>query len=315
MTALQSNSSGRRSALLSGLLAAAMVVTTTAMTHALSVSELQPKLPVEINGWQAAAEDRIFDDQTIFSYIDGAGEVYRAYNMQSCLSRRFEKKSEPAIILDVFDMGRSEDAFGVFTHDTDGERIQIGQDARYRPGWLSFWQNRFFVSIYMEEESAAAERAVKALGRQVAAAAGKPGARPPIVQRLPAAGLDAGSIRYLHHPIVLNYHYYLFDQNILLLSPQTDAALASYHRSGEQARLLLIDYPQSETARRSLAGFRRHYLPDADGSGVARLENGKWAAVHLQGRLLAIVLEAGSRQLAENLLAEAVEKAPAKEDP
>jgi len=49
-------------------------------------------------------------------------------------------------------MGTSEDAFGVFTHDTDGDRIDIGQEARYRPGWLSFWQNRFYVSIYLEKE-------------------------------------------------------------------------------------------------------------------------------------------------------------------
>jgi hypothetical protein len=212
-------------------------------------------------------------------------------------------------------MGRSEDAFGVFTHDTDGERLDIGQDARYRPGWLSFWQNRFFVSVYLEEESPAAERAVKQLGKQVAAAAGKPGKRPSILRKLPPAGMDTGSIRYLYHPIVLNYHYYLFDENILLLSPSTAAALASYRRSGEQARLLVISYPQPQTARESLTGFRRHYLPDADGSGVARLENGKWSAVRLQGRLMAIVLEADSRPLAENLLKEAFNHAPEEAGP
>ncbi len=287
------------------LLAGAAAMAMTEMTHAGSFTDLQPRLPTRVNGWQAAAEDRIFDDRTIFSYINGAGEVYRAYNMQACLSRRYVKKGDTVIILDVFDMGAPEDAFGVFTHDTDGVRIDIGQDARFRPGWLSFWQNRFFVSIYVEEESAAAEQAVKALGRQVATIAGKPGRRPQILEMLPTKGLDTGSIRYLHHPIVLNYHYYLFDENILHLSPQVDATLASYSRSGEQARLLLIRYPQTQTARKSLAGFRTHYLPDADSAGAARLENGRWSAVRLAGRLLTVALEADSRQLAENLLNEA----------
>jgi hypothetical protein len=126
---------------------------------------------------------------------------------------------------------------------------------------------------------------------------------------LPQAGLDAGSIRYLHHPTVLNYHYYLFDENILLLSPQTDAILAHYHRSGEQARLLLISYPKTLTARNALAGFREHYLPDADSGGLARLENGKWSAVALYDRLLTIVLEADGRLLAENLISEAGQQA------
>jgi hypothetical protein len=28
-----------------------------------------------------------------------------------------------------------------------GKPIAIGQDARWRGGWLSFWKDRFFVSI------------------------------------------------------------------------------------------------------------------------------------------------------------------------
>lgn len=312
MTALHSIPPGRRRALLSGLLVAVVTIATTAMTHALSAAQLTPRLPDEIDGWRALPGDRTFDDRTIFSYIDGAGEVYRAYNMRSCLSRRYRKNGETDIILDVFDMGSPEDAFGVFTHDTDGDRIDIGQDARYRPGWLSFWQNRFFVSIYLEEESAAAEQAVKALGRTVAAAAGRSGSRPRIVQLLPSAGLDVGTVRYLHHPIVLNYHYYLFDENILRLSPRTDATLASYRRGDEKARLLLISYPAGETARKALAGFRAHYLPDADSRGAARLENGMWSVVVLYDRLLTIVLEADSRLLAENLIREAGQNASGK---
>ena len=292
-----------------GLLVGAFTMATTANAQSTSVAELQAKLPTEINGWRAADGDRIFDEQTIFSYINGAGELYRAYNMQNCLSRRYVKKGETDITLDIFDMGSSEDAFGVFTHDTDGDRIDIGQDARYRPGWLSFWHNRFYVSIYLDEESAAAEKAVKALGQRVAAAAGKPGSGPQLLNLLPPAGLDAGSIRYLHHPMVLNYHYYLFDENILLLSPQTDAILASYHRSGKRARLLLISYPKAQTARNALAGFRKHYLPDADSEGLARLEDGKWAVVALVDHLLTIVLEADDRRLAKNLIRETGQQA------
>ena len=312
MTAPQAYSYGRRRTLIAcllGLLIGAFTMATTAMAQSTSVAEIQDKLPTEINGWRAVPGDRTFDERTIFSYIDGAGELYRAYNMQNCLSRRYSKKGDTDITLDVFDMGTSEDAFGVFTHDTDGDRIDIGQAARYRPGWLSFWQNRFYVSIYLEEESAAAEKAVKALGKLVASAAGESGSRPKLLNLLPQAGLEASSIRYLHHPIVLNYHYYLFNENILLLSPQTDAILASYHRRGEQARLLLIAYTKTLTARNALAGFREHYLPDAGSRGLARLENGKWSAVALYDRLLTIVLEADSRLLAKNLVGEAGKRA------
>ena len=128
MTAIQPMPPGRFRALIPGLfgvLAGAMAMAMTAITPAGAFTDLQSKLPTRIHGWQAEPADRIFDDRTIFSYIDGAAEVYRAYNLKSCLSRRYTKSAATAIILDIFDMGTGEDAFGVFTHDTDGERLEI----------------------------------------------------------------------------------------------------------------------------------------------------------------------------------------------
>jgi len=279
-----------------------LILPMTQKTHARSSSNLQAGLPSQIAGWKAGPDDRVFDEKTIFEYIDGAGEVYKAYNMRWCLSRQYVKPDATRIILDIFDMGSSADAFGVFTHDTDGDIIDIGQDGRYRSGWLSFWQQRYFVSVYMQEESPAAEQAVKNLGRKIAQLIGKQGDRPGILKRLPNQGLIDGSIRYLHHPIVLNYHFYLSDENILNISPQTEAALAAYNRGGQKAIILLIAYAHSDTAIRSKSGFLKHYLPDVDAGEAALLENGKWSAVRLKDRLLAIVLEADNRQLADTLL-------------
>lgn len=252
-------------------------------------------------GW-IAAKDRIYDEKTIFGYINGGAEVYKAYHMRACLSRRYVHTSQAAIVLDIFDMGSSEDAFGVFTHDTDGQAINIGQDARFRPGWLSFWKSRFFVSIYMEEESLAAANAVKALGREIAANITAEGQKPHLLSLLPSQGLQAKKIRYLHHPIVLNYHYYISDQNILHVSHKTPAVLAQYLDGKEEALLLLISYPVSETTALAASGFLKHYLADADPSGAARLENGKWSVVKAQKRLLAIILESTSRKYAFSLL-------------
>lgn len=267
-----------------------------------TLESLQQNLPKQINGWTAEPSDRIFDPKTIFSYINGGAEVYRAYNMQACLSRRYTAPNRPTIILDIFDMGSPQDAFGVFTHDTDGSVIDVGQDARLRPGWLSFWKSRYFISIYAEEETEAAEKAVKDLAGQVAVAISQKGATPKILMRLPSEGLQNESVRYLHHPMVLNYHYYLADENILNISVETDVVLATYQLDNQQARLLLVNYADAQNAMQSRTRFLKHYLPDADSTGTALLENGKWAAVKRIDHLLAIVLEADSRQLAERLL-------------
>lgn len=270
--------------------------------YAESLKDLQADLPRQVDGWTAKADDRFFDAETLFSYINGGAEVYRAYNLRHCLSRRYTRSGGPAIILDIFDMGSSEDAYGVFTHDIDGEKIDVGQDGRMRPGWLSFWKGRFFVSVYMEEETAAAEQAVKALGRQVADLITAKGSRPELLSLLPSAGLQVDRIRYLHHPIVLNYHYYLSDENILNIGADTEAALAEYQSGDQAALMLLVQYATPEKAERSQTDFLNHYIPDADNEGAALLENGKWTAIRRTGLLLAIVLEADSREGAEHLL-------------
>ena len=293
--------------LLIALLMCGLVFLMIRKSHADPLDVLHPALPGQISGWTAEPEDRFFDRETIFDYINGAGEVYRAYNLKRCLSRRYTTPKGPPIVLDIFYMGSSEDAFGIFTHDQDGEALDVGQGALYRYGWLSFWKDRFFVSIYTEQETTPAEKAVKGLGKVVASLITTQGPKPRILLHLPPEGLQPNSIRYLHHHIVLNYHFYLSNENILNLGPHTDAALAGYQGGEEYAQLLLIMYPSVGKAAKALAGFLRHYLPEADSTGVVLLENGKWSTATLKGKLLAVVLEADSRQLAKGILKGVIE--------
>ena len=276
-------------------------------SHAEQLDVFSGALPKQVGMWNAEPKDRIYDPETIFGYIDGAGEVYRAYNMRNCLSRRYTASSGPAIVLDIFDMGTSEDAFGVFTHDRDGKTVDVGQGGLYRPGWLSFWKGRFFVSIYTEEETEAAKQATSDLSRAVASLIKDRGPEPGILRKLPAEGLQSQSIRYLHHHTVLNYHFYLADENILNLGQQTDAVLAVYQRSGKRAHLLLVSYPNEEKAAEAHKTLLHHYLPEAKFAGAVLLEDGKWSATERKNTFLTVVLEADTRPLAENLLREVSE--------
>ncbi len=272
------------------------------------LEELQKVLPEKVMNWTKAEADQFYDSQTIFDYIDGAGEVYRAYNMQRCLSRRYVTPQGPALILDVFEMASSYDAFGVFTHDPDGDALPVGQGGVYRSGWLGFWKDRFFISLYADEETDAAIKALRELAGKVASLIKKEGPKPPLLSRLPKKGLQTGSVRYFHDHQVLNRHYFVSTENVLRLGGQTEAVLSAYKLKEGAAQVLLVKYPEADKAAEACSNFLKHYLPDADPSGMAQLENKKWCGASVKGPLLAAVLEADSREIAATLLGQLIPK-------
>jgi hypothetical protein len=267
-----------------------------------SADAMKTLVPREEGPW-VMESDEVYDAETIFEYIDGAGEVYRSYNMKLLLSRRFRREEGPDLVVDLFDMGSPEDAYGVFTHDLDGEAAGIGQESNYKAGLLSFWKGRYFGSVFAEEESPEAREAVLGLGRRISDSILDEGGKPGLVEALPEKGLVSGEVRFFHLHAILNYHFFVADRNALLLGPTTDAVLAPYVDESGKSRLLVVRYAEAKTAADALDSFCRAYMPDAPERGTVRTEDGTWTSVRLFGDTLAIVFDAGSRESAEDRLA------------
>lgn len=270
--------------------------------------ELEALLPEEINGWEAGEPDVIYDPDTIFDYIDGAGEVYRAYNFQRLLARFYTKEDNPRIIADLFDMGTSKNAYGVFTHDLEGEDVGIGQGSTYKGGLLSFWKGRFFVSLYAEEETEESKEALLLLGKEVASMIKQEGSPPALVGLFPTQNLREKSIHYFYNHLVLNYHFFVADENLLLLEKDTEAALATYEEGNEIFYVLIVRYPEERKAISAFEGFTMAYMPEAKNSGMLRTENGKWTAARQRKDLLVIVFDALSESQAKSMMERVLER-------
>ena len=255
-----------------------------------ALEALRLALPRDVDGWQAVAEDQVFDTESIFSYIDGHAEVYLSFGMKRCLSRRYlGPEGEPDVVLDLFEMDAAENAYGVFTHDRDGEEIGVGQGALLRDGWLSFWQGRWFGSVYAEGESERSSAALIDLAHASVDAISDEGAVPAMVSELPKSGLDKRSVRFFHTQEILNGVVYLGFDNPFVLSLDTNAVLGSYRRDAGTAWLLLVEYPDEATAARAEVG--------AEEAGIA---------IRRDGLRLAAVLAPEPVDMVEDLLADAI---------
>ena len=94
--------------------------------------------PADAAGWKITGEPVRYRGKAIFGYIDGAGEVFIAYNYKELTVRRFERKGLPAIVAEAYEMGLPQDAFGVFTWDkTTRKRHRPGVGIRRRDAQVS----------------------------------------------------------------------------------------------------------------------------------------------------------------------------------
>jgi hypothetical protein len=260
------------------------------MTQNDPLVSVQARLPRAVGAWTAVESTERYDPQTIFSYIDGHAEVYLAYGMQGCLARRYlPSKGDVAIVLDVFFMASSEDAYGVFTHDQEGDPVSLGQAALVRANWLSFWKGRFYVSVYAEDEADGSQDAVVELGRLVDQAIAEEGRRPALLECLPQEGLDPKSVRYFHDRQLLLYHVPGLRGHPLASNGRHPTILARYFRGGARALLLIAEHGNLDSARAAEA---------------AALLNEDFAAARIRvfDTRLAVVVETDSDGLARDLL-------------
>lgn len=279
------------------ILCLGFILFSTGVAMAQSLENLSSVLPAEVSGWKKAGPPEAYDKSNLFDYIDGGAELYISYNFQKLLAVRYKGTGDEEIVIDMFDMGNSYNAFGLFSHGREREDGLAGQGSEYNAGLLTFWKDRFYVSILAYPETEAKKEIVLGLGRTLANAIPKEGQWPPVIGLLPQPNLIPESVRYFHHYIWLNSHFFIANENILLIDDETQAVLAKYKTENKPLHLLIALYKDGTKAKEAGQSFLRNYLPDA-GEGMSRLPDGRWTGIRVEGNRLSIVFNAPSREAA-----------------
>lgn len=266
--------------------------------------DLSKFIPASFGAWSPAEDsaDAWYDKNTIFDYMNGAGEVFLSFAYERMFVRHFSKGDSGELTVEIFDMGKSDDAYGIFTRARYGEDAGIGQGSEYRSGHLNFWKGRYFVSVSTMLETEESREDVLEISRAIASNIPDEGPLPTVVTLLPPENLIEKSIHFFHKHTELNRHYFIADENILLLDPGVEAVIASYEREDEFTFLLLIRYPTADRAVEAHRSFLEAYMPEAIGTGLTQIEDGYWTAVSSTGDYLAAVFDAPTSEKAQQLL-------------
>lgn len=247
----------------------------------------------------------------LVEYINGGAELYFAYGFKEVYIKEYYNGSGRSITVEVYEMDRSENAYGIYSFETDGEHPDIGFESTYAYGLLKFWKDRYFVRIFSESEDKAIGNAILSCGKRIADKIPNRGKKPALLSNVPARSHNIRNLRYFHTNACLNNLYYLSDENILGLDKETEAVTYEYLVENELLRVVLIKYLTPDDAKEHYMNFVKLYFSDesVEASGlrskaeyIGKVEGGKYTGIRLSANFLILVFEADSRESCKGVL-------------
>ncbi len=263
--------------------------------------EIKKLLPDHVEGWVNEYEDQNYDKDNLYEYIDGGAELFLSYGFQEVFTRTYNKPDQPDIVVDIFDMGTSYNAYGIFSYSRENEERTIGQGSQYVPGLLLFWKYRFYISILFSPETEESKHAAFQIARHIESSIAFKGPIPEIINLLPEEAIFKGSIRYFRHYIWINTYQFIANENILNINDSSEAVMAKYDHSDHILLLLLIQYSNRSECAFARDTFIDGYLKELSENAIVRKEN-KWVGYLMHNAVLAVVFNGKNKEEVANLL-------------
>ncbi len=265
------------------------------------VNDPSKALPENIDGWKILTE-RSYNNETLYDYIDGGAELFLSFGFSKVFNRIYSKENQPDIMVDIFYMNTSYDAFGVFSFSSGKIENNFGQQSQEPHGAIIFWKNNFYISIISSIETEESKKAITQIAKLIDASIAETGPFPEIIKFLPTESLDKESIRYFRHYVWLNSHMFLSNENIFNINQNTQAVLALYNEKKNKPVLLVIKYPNNNDAVEAKEKFIKEYNPKLKSSFVIKTKNSKWIGLELVNKFLIGVFNGTSKESVNNLL-------------
>lgn len=257
-------------------------------------------LPEEINGWIIEQGDRLFDNETLYDYIDGSAEMFLSFGFSKVFNRIYSRNNQPEILVDIFYMNSSYDAYGVFTHSMGGLESEFGQQSQRTEGAIIFWKSNYYVSILCHPETEESKQTIFKLARIIDKSITETGDFPPVLKYLPRENLVNESIRYFRHHNWVNSHIFISNDNILNIDQNTHGLLARYNDNANNAILLLIMYPDSSLSESALQSFIRKYETELIPNQLKQ-RNNLWFGIERKQNFIFGIFNGSSKSAAEDI--------------
>lgn len=197
------------------------------------------------SGWTRAGRLERFAPDNLFEYIDGEADAVIPFGFRS-LTQATYRRGEAECVVDIYDMGSAEGAFGLFRSrsSVQAQPVDVGSEGAADEARVEFWQGRYYVAAGVP--SPKEQKRVLALARGVARDLPPTAAWPAYLGLLPAEHRVPRSEQYT--PI-----------SFLGQEALRHAVSAHYKLPGRQAMMFACRYADVPQAAGALARFGAYF--------------------------------------------------------
>lgn len=266
----------------------------------------------EIANWKLASSIKIYDKKTIFDYIDGAAEIYFAYDFNRVASAEY-KNAQTSIMIDVYEMLSPDGAFGIYSLNRyqDANYVNIGNEGILTGTSLDFWKGKYYCKTYCFDQSSVYQKDVFEFANKIALKIKEPGEEPAIIKKLIQKDLISKSAKYFTRKLGLDNIHFVADENVLELNGETKGVVADYNLGGNRYPLFIIEYPSAQKAEIAFQSYTK-YLSEkskpialetsSDGKAKMFELDGKFSFVKIDGQTLLGFWDIESLEVAKSVL-------------
>ena len=193
----------------------------------------------EFLDWVQSRAPSTYQGKTLYRDRPTSPDLYHAYGFQRQAEVEYQAPqfgSKPLILLEIFDMGTPENAFGIHNFHTypQAKLEWVGSKALLSGGYLRFSKGRYFIQIEGYEFATGIREAMIAIAKAVASEIKDPPPQPRILTLLPSNKLS-GSVKLFRSNWALRQIYSTLPVNVPQLSDPALGISARYPDNADSA--------------------------------------------------------------------------------
>ena len=192
----------------------------------------------EIPGWKQSGEIQTFAPKTLYEYIDGAADLYLAYDFQELTVAEYLNDRKASVTVEIYRHKSPSDAFGIYSQERapDADYLNIGAQGYLGENILNCVSGSYYIKLSAYDTGPEDKEVLQVFARKVVENLGEKGRLPSLLDSFPVEG----KIKHSEKFIARNFLGYSFLNR---------AFTADYDLSGKKFKLFYMECRDRDECR------------------------------------------------------------------